>query len=243
MIALIEALLSGRALANESENVEVLFLKGICVRKSIAILICSALLGSLCFLSCSKNGQQYNVSKGDTKYYVDSELGNDSYAGNSPDSAWQTLSRVNDTLFAPGDFILFKCGGVWTGQLYPKGSGKDGNPIVIDKYGQGELPRISGAGQVENAVYLFNQECWEINNLDISNFSESGPALRKGMYIQAEDFGAVHHIHMKNLVVHDVNGSMETRKNGGIFVEVTVPAVRSRPGLRISWLRAASSMM
>jgi hypothetical protein len=179
------------------------------------------MLSGLFFLSCSKNGHQYSISEGDTKYYVDSELGNDSYPGTSSDSAWQTLSRLNDTLFAPGDFILFKCEGIWTGQLYPKGSGEDGNPIVIDKYGQGDLPRFCGAGQVENAVYLFNQEYWEINNLDISNYSESGPALRKGMYIQAEDFGAVNHIHMKNLVVHDVNGSMETRKNGGIFVEVT----------------------
>ena len=153
-------------------------------RRTITMLMCSVLFSGLFFLSCSKNGQQYFVSEGDTKYYVDSELGDDQNPGTSPDSAWQTLSRVNDTLFAPGDFILFKCGGVWTGQLYPKGSGEDGNPIVIGKYGQGGLPRISGEGQVENAVYLFNQEYWDINHLDISNYDESGPALRKGLYGQ-----------------------------------------------------------
>ena len=35
-----------------------------------------------------------------------------------------------------------------------------------------------------------------------------------------EDFGAVHQIHLRNLFVHDVNGSLKTKYNGGIFLEV-----------------------
>ena len=177
-------------------------------------------ISSLFLLSCSESHQKYSVSKG-MNYYVDSDKGNDENSGTSPNSAWQSLNRVNETFFTAGDSILFKCGGVWTGTLYPKGIGKGRNPIVIDKYSHGYKPILRGQGQVENTIYLLNQEYWEINNLDISNFSKDSVSLRKGIYIEAVDYGAVHHIYMKNLIVHDVNGMMETRKNGGIFMEVS----------------------
>jgi hypothetical protein len=190
-------------------------------RMTNAALVYSLGVCCMVFMSCSKNGHQDLVSAGDTNYYVDAWQGNDNYIGTSPDSAWQTFARVNETKFAPGDSVLFRCGGTWTGQLYPKGSGQEGNPIVIDKYGQGDLPRLIGEGRIENTIYLFNQEYWEINNLDISNFGEGDTSIRRGIYVQAEDYGAVHHIYMTNLVIHDVNGNMKTRKTGGIFMEVT----------------------
>ena len=57
------------------------------------------------------------------KYYVDATNGKDSNNGTSPETAWQTIDRVNQEKFQPGDQILFKAGETWTGALKPQGSG------------------------------------------------------------------------------------------------------------------------
>ncbi len=117
--------------------------------------------------------------------------------------------------FLPGDRILFKSGGVWTGSLSPKGSGTAAAPIVVDQYGGDSKPAINGNGEVENTVLLRNQEYWEINNLEITNHG-SEPKLRRGVYVLAENFGEMHHIYLRSLDVHDVNGIDSDKVNGGI---------------------------
>src|SRR5437016_3591468 len=102
-------------------------------------------------------------------YYVDSVQGSDANAGTSPAAAWKSLAKVNATTFLPGDQILLKSSSIWKGQLWPKGSGVEGKPITVDMYGGGVKPVILGAGLVEDAVLLKNQEYWEIQNLEITN--------------------------------------------------------------------------
>src|ERR1700730_14835390 len=53
-------------------------------------------------------------------YYVDSTSSSDAQSGTSPEKAWKTLAKLNATTFSPGDRILFRSGGKWTGQLWPK---------------------------------------------------------------------------------------------------------------------------
>ncbi len=153
-------------------------------------------------------------------YYVDFLNGNDGYNGLSELTAWKTLTKVNATTFAPNNRILFKAGQVWTGRLYPKGSGTDGNPIIIDMYGTGNKPLIDGNGMTgTGVVYLYNQQYWEINNLEITNNAASG-GDRRGVRIEAENFGTANHIYLKNLNIHNIKGSVgQTRANkrtGGI---------------------------
>ena len=150
-----------------------------------------------------------------TTYYVDSGTGDDSGPGTFPASPWKSLAKINATTFHPGDRILFKSGGVWTGQLWPKGSGDAEHAIVIDKYAGDALPVIHGAGLAEDAVLLKNQEYWEIRNLEITN-TGSSPALRRGVHVVAENVGELHHIYLEKLTVHDVNGSFKEKVNGGI---------------------------
>ncbi|WP_262249678.1 hypothetical protein [Parapedobacter soli] len=45
-------------------------------------------------------------------YYVDDTEGDDGLDGTSPNTAWQSLHKINNTLFGPGARILFKSGGV-----------------------------------------------------------------------------------------------------------------------------------
>ena len=152
-------------------------------------------------------------------YYIDSQNGDDANSGHSAASAWKTLTKVNSTTFAPGDRILFRSGTSFTGQLWPKGSGKEGAPIVIDKYddkyGGDAKPIINAAGKSEDALLLKNQEYWEISNLEITN-TGAKPALRRGVHLDADNCGELHHIYLRSLTVHDVNGVDRDKVNGGI---------------------------
>ena len=147
-------------------------------------------------------------SAGATTYYLDAATGDDQNNGKAPDKAWKSLDRVNGIVFAPGDKILFKAGSRYDGQLSPKGSGNEGAPIVIDAYGEGAKPLIAAEGRFHEALLLENQEYWEVNNLELTNQGERRGKFRYGVRVRAWDFGTMRHIHLKNLFVHDVNGSV-----------------------------------
>ncbi len=186
------------------------------------VVRCAALLAAVSSCATASGGT----------YYVDPVQGSDADGGKSPVTAWKTLAKINNTSFRPGDKILFKSGGVWTGQLNPKGSGAEGAPIVIDKYGKGRKPLLNGDGLVRDVVYFYNQEYWEIRNLEITNYREgddpSDPAnLKRGIYVVAENVGALRHITLSGLEIHHVNGIYGThtndnlgKNNGGVYFEV-----------------------
>jgi Right handed beta helix region len=148
-------------------------------------------------------------------YYVDSRGGNDAHAGTTPGAAWKNLEKVNATTFHPGERILLKSSSIWQGQLWPKGSGAADKPITVGMYGGGVKPVINGGGTVEDTVLLKNQEYWEIENLEITN---TGPqrAERRGVHVALEDYGEAHHIYIRSLTIHDVNGADNVKPNGGI---------------------------
>ncbi|WP_294080800.1 sialate O-acetylesterase [Proteiniphilum sp. UBA5384] len=151
-------------------------------------------------------------------YYVDPDNGNDRNDGKTPQSAWKTLEAVNSREFGLGAKILLKSGGVWIGQMNPKGSGAENNPIIIDQYGLGAKPLINANGALGGAVNLHNQSFWEINNLELTNDAEE-MGRRNGVYVTASNFGLVRHIHLKNLHVHHVRGIVNNgASTGGIFI-------------------------
>jgi tRNA(Leu) C34 or U34 (ribose-2'-O)-methylase TrmL len=156
-------------------------------------------------------------------YYIDFSTGNDNNTAASPDQAWKSLGKIGSTIFAPGDSVLLKAGESWPGQIRFNGSGASGNPILIGKYGSGSNPRLEGGGQFENTVQLTNQQFIEIQDLHITNFGDT-VAFRRGIYVQAEDIGAVKHIILRRLEISDVNGSMDgeiSKNNGGVLFDVT----------------------
>lgn len=73
-----------------------------------------------------------------TAYYV-SNSGNDANNGKTPENAWATLDKVNDTALAYGDAVFFERGGTWYGSIY----GKSG--VTYSAYGKGNKPVISGS--------------------------------------------------------------------------------------------------
>jgi hypothetical protein len=155
-----------------------------------------------------------------TTYYVDSRAGNDSNLGTSPVAPWKSLEKVNGAQLQAGDRLLLRSASTWQGQLIPRGSGSQGSPIVIDRYGRGALPHIDAAGRFDDAIRLYNTQWIELRNLEVTNHGPV-PAARRGVHIFLDNFGTASHIVVAGLYVHDVNGDNGNgdsgKDNGGII--------------------------
>jgi hypothetical protein len=144
-------------------------------------------------------------------FYVDcSAASNGSGTQASP---WNSLASVNAFGFIPGDQLLLNRGTTCNGSLTPQGSGSATVPIVIDAYGTGAQPAING-GSAEEALKLFNQQYWEINNLEIV-----GGNLY-GVYVSGNTPNStINHIHLKNLNVHGATFTSTKRADSGeVFI-------------------------
>ena len=127
-------------------------------------------------------------------YYLDCSANQN---GNGTDgSPWNSPAAVNAFTFRPGDYLFIKRGTVCKGTLMPQGSGASNAAIVIDTYGTGAQPVING-GSGEEALKLFNQQYWEINNLELTG------GTRYGIFISGDTpNSALNHIYLRNLDVH-----------------------------------------
>lgn len=155
-------------------------------------------------------------------YYVDSENGDNTNTGTSKEEAWKDFEPVNEKEFQPGDSILLKAGCEWSETtLHPLGSGTPDKPIILSSYGEGTMPKLSGNAQVEDVVYLYNQQYWNISNLNISNTAPelsgltkipvnntNGSALSdvRGLHVAGQDGGQLNGFVIHNLYIHDVTG-------------------------------------
>jgi hypothetical protein len=142
-------------------------------------------------------------------YYLDSVKGNDANSGHSRHAAWRTLDNLNRTVFKSGDKILFAAASQYTGQFAPKGSGNGIAPIIIDLFGGTRKALIDGRGQVEAPLLLRNVEYWMVRNLELTNEDPAAGKRRYGVLIQAENCGTLHDIHLKELFIHDIRGSLK----------------------------------
>jgi len=106
-----------------------------------------------------------------TTHYIDAYWGNDSSSGTSVFNSWQTITKINNHSFQPGDSILFKRGSIWKEYLDFPSSGNDFNPIVIGSYGEGNPPIITGVNIYEgwantNTWTLFGNNIWSREQSD-----------------------------------------------------------------------------
>ncbi|ANH80966.1 hypothetical protein A8C56_08210 [Niabella ginsenosidivorans] len=196
-----------------------------------------------CFSNCNPSGKTAGLKKNPAgnhsslhpvTYYVDPD-GNDNNKGTSASAAWKTLSKVNSVIFLPGDRILLKSGGVWNEPLYPKGSGKAGALIIIDKYGGTIRPVINGGGKTNgSSTLLLNKvSYWEVNNLEITNkVPERVTYAATGIRVNGGDRpdSFFTNITIKNCYVHDVNAATARQSNyvkgtGGIIINGKVKDV------------------
>lgn len=172
-------------------------------------------------------------------FYVDSENGDDGADGMTPETAWKTLTKVNETELIGGDRILLKAGSVFEDQaLSIKGSGTAENPIIIDMYDgdvvgaeAGDRPHIKGNGknsfeyqgnQISYGLHIKNASHVQVNNLEISNQGDTRK-LSVGVCVEAAGCGVMQGVHINNVYIHDVNGTYEekTLPNGGLYYVVS----------------------
>jgi hypothetical protein len=168
-------------------------------------------------------------------YYVDSQFGNDTNNGTAPEQPWNSLERVNRQVFGPGDEIRLKAGTRYSGQFNPQGSGAlvEGKAIRAGMYGAGPKPRIDAEGRRPQALLLSDVEFWEVADLELTNLGTNREPWRAGVHIVAGNPGAMRHILLTNLFVHDVNGDLRKEQEGcGIFFEC-----RGRAGAHFEDLR------
>ncbi|WP_457971883.1 hypothetical protein [Arthrobacter sp. D1-17] len=106
-----------------------------------------------------------------TRYYI-SALGSDSNSGTSPDSPWQSLTKVNTTTFNPGDSISFRRGDEWAGNVVLDESGTADSTIRLNSYGSGNLPTVtSGEG---GSCFRLNGSYIEVEGLRATNCGYAG---------------------------------------------------------------------
>jgi autotransporter-associated beta strand protein len=157
-------------------------------------------------------------------YYID-PAGNDSNAGTSMAAPWQSLGKVNATVFQPGDNVLFKRGGTWFGTLSPQGSGNSTSQITLGAYGTGAKPLINGNGSWA-VISLSSQSYWTIDGFEVTN-PASNDSSRSGIRIDHSGSGTMRGINILNNDVHDVRGIKNVndggRNNGGIFFWINEP--------------------
>jgi parallel beta-helix repeat protein len=107
------------------------------------------------------------------EYFVDSISGKDSNSGTTSNSPWQTLTRVQNASFMPGDIISFARGASWTTSKYDylfliNNSGTAENPITYRAYGTGQLPSFSNTGSKYNQGIKIQADYIIIENLKVT---------------------------------------------------------------------------
>jgi hypothetical protein len=147
-----------------------------------------------------------------TTFYVNCSLASD--GDGSQSTPWNSLTDANGHTFVAGNSLLLARGTTCNGVLKPQGSGASGSPIVVDAYGTGNVPIVNGGASSGPAVYLNNQQYWEINDLEIQG------GQNYGVYITGNtDNAPLAHIHLTNLNVHGAFGPSTVRADSGeVFI-------------------------
>lgn len=82
----------------------------------------------------------------DITYYLDSENGDNSNSGTSPDKAWKDLGGFSNegVILDAGVSVLFKCGGTYDFNVtLSELCGTKEKPFVISSYGEGQRPVLT----------------------------------------------------------------------------------------------------
>lgn len=171
-------------------------------------------------------------------FYVSSEHGSDKNTGMTPQEAFRSLRKINQLEIQPGDQILLERGSVFAGEyLHLFQGGSQEEPVVVDAYGEGELPRIDAEGNglwyqnygghldnvvhtwkgyISSAVLLYDAEYVTIRNLEITNNpciqgerrNQGDRMNRTGVSVIAQNRGTIHQIELADLYIHDVEGNI-----------------------------------
>jgi hypothetical protein len=175
---------------------------------------------AICIISTGTLAATQNAPAASTHtFYIDCASSNTGDGDGSSTHPWRSLAAAQAHTFSPGDRIALARGTECRGSFAPQGSGSADHPIRLTAYGTGPRPRIVASAQDRQALSLFNQEFWQIDSIDISGGNTYG------IFVSG-DTGTLHHIYLKNLLVHNVQGSdLKNKDNGLVIVGPSGPNV------------------
>lgn len=197
----------------------------------------------------------FTVAQGASRIYYVAANGNDANDGLTPETAIQSIRKLNTISFVPGDRILFKSGDTFTGMFRPTGSGNAEAPIMVGKYGGETRPVLQpdpdgifdyalGAGtvttrRVNGTIWLENVEYWEIRDLELHDPSYDPEfylvgnldVFNAGLRVVNVDQGDLSHFVFDNLVIHGFRGPgiNAGKTSGGIQFNVGTRAATPVP--------------
>lgn len=124
-------------------------------------------------------GQIPEENGGLGNYYV-SSFGDDGNTGTSPDAAWQSIEKVNQINFQPGDQILFEGGQTFIGNIRfnKNDSGTAENNVSLGSYGTGRaiIDAEKGSGFIASYCEYIN-----IKNLDFTGLGRNDGNIGDGL--------------------------------------------------------------
>lgn len=119
----------------------------------------------------NETGTYTSNTTGEVSFYV-SSTGDDTNTGLSPDSPWQTITKLNtammDGTLVDGNNIYLLRGDTFSTQLSVGLNGSLDDPIAIDAYGTGDKPKFTGTPN-GGAIYVENHHNITIQNIQSDN--------------------------------------------------------------------------
>ncbi len=159
-----------------------------------------------------------NIRSEAAVFYIDAEKGSDNNPGTSPEAALQSLEKINEIGFFPGDSILLTSGQEFFGTLFIQKGGTKEHPIYIGKYGGDVKPIINSAGFV-SAIRIENAGNITVADLEIR--SDGGEALepgaatsRFGINVSSSISGEYANLKFRNLYIHHIFATESVESDG-----------------------------
>jgi len=149
-----------------------------------AIILTALLLHTgLWFISCS------GPRVGST-YYISAD-GDDANSGLAEGKAWQTIERVNEQDFAPGDRILFRSGGTFKGTIYlsAEDAGTESSRLVVSSFGEG---RAIISGEEVEGLKADSCQYLTIESLEFSGMGRESGNTKDGLLLYQCDGIVLH---------------------------------------------------
>lgn len=142
-------------------------------------------------------------------YYLDAQGGDDSRDGLTAETAWKSLDKIEQIALKEGDQLLLKRGTNFKGSLILNNvMGSESAPIVVDAYGEGELPVIDAAA-TGSAVELNSCSYVHVKNLELTSDAKKAEKAEKaktdhhGVLLTSTKTTSCSHILLQGLYIHD----------------------------------------
>ncbi len=141
-----------------------------------------------------------------TSYYV-SQSGNDANDGLSPTTAWRTVNKINNGVFAAGSTINLQGGSQFSGCIVFNTSNvpasQSNNPIKVQNYGAGTATVTSNCpGTIGSATQGPRSAALTIDG--ISGFDWNGPSIRGSGAANPTQYGVVIENENKSLAASNI---------------------------------------